>query len=49
MEKISRIEGKRACTEGQCAWEMPSTLKSVQCLPIKDLDFTSSRGKKMQA
>ena len=46
LETLSRIEGQRACTEDQCAWVMPSSMKSAQYLPIKELDFTSARGQK---
>ena len=46
LEALCRIEGQRACTEGQCAWVMPSSMKSAQYLPIKELDFTLSRGQK---
>ena len=46
LEALCRIEGQRACTEGQCTWVMPSSMESAQYLPIKELDFTSSRGLK---
>jgi len=46
LEALNRLEGERMCTEGQCAWILPSSLKSAQYLPIKDIDFTSARGKK---
>ena len=36
LETLSRIERRRACTEGQCTWVMPSSLKSAWYLPIKD-------------
>ena len=46
IETLSRLEGVRSCTDGQCAWALPSLLKSARYLPIKDIDFTSARGKK---
>ena len=46
LEALNRIEGEKTCTQGQCSWILPTSLKSVQYLPIKDIDFTSSRGKK---
>jgi len=46
LEALNRLEGERTCTEGQCAWILPSSLKSAQYLPIKDIDFTSAQGKK---
>ena len=46
IEALSRIEGQRACTEGQCAWVMPSSMKSAQYLLIMKLDFTSFQGQK---
>ena len=46
LEALNRIEGEKTCTQGQCSWLLPTSLKSVQYLPIKDIDFTSSWGKK---
>ena len=48
LEAVNRIEGGRTCTYGQCAHILPSSLKSVQYLPVKDIDFTSARGKKQK-
>ena len=46
LETLYRIEEVKTCTQQQCEWIIPSSLKSVNYLPIKDIDFTSARGKK---
>ena len=46
LEALYRIEEVQTYTQQQCEWIIPSSLKSVDYLPIKDIDFTSARGKK---
>ena len=46
LEALYRIEEVQTCTQQQCEWIIPSSLKSVDYLPIKDIDFTSARSKK---
>ena len=40
------MQGTKTCTQEECQWIIPSYLKAVEYLPIKDIDFTSARGKK---
>ena len=46
LEAIARMQGTKTCTQEECQWIIPSYLKAVEYLPIKDIDFTSARGKK---
>lgn len=47
LEAVVRLRGtKPTCTEEKCQWLIPSYLKSVEYLPIRDIDFTSPQGKK---
>ena len=47
LEATARIQGtSTTCTQEACQWIIPSYLKSVEYLPIKEIDFTSARGKK---
>jgi len=46
LETLNRIEGGKTCTQVQHSCILPTSLKSGQYLPIKDMDFTSSQGKK---
>lgn len=47
LEASSRLYGtSKTCTQEACKWIMPSYLKEVEYLPIKDINFTSARGKK---
>jgi len=47
IETSVRIRGATpTCTGESCQWIIPSYLKSVEYLPIEDIDFTSARGKK---
>ena len=40
------MEEVQTCTQQQCGWIVPSASTSVQYLEVKDIDFTSARGKK---
>ena len=46
LEALQRMEEVQTCTQQQCGWIMPSASTTVQYLEIKDIDFTSARGKK---
>ena len=47
LEALARLYGtSKTCTAEACKWIIPSYQKEVQYLPIKDIDFTSARGKK---
>ena len=46
LEAAARIQGKETTTQQKCEWIMPSFKKKCQYLPVKDIDFTSARGKK---
>ena len=44
MEASARIQGTSTCTQKACQWIIPSYLKEVEYLPIKNINFTSARG-----
>ena len=46
LEAATRLQGKQSCTQRKCEWILPSFQKDVEYLPIKDIDFTSVKGKK---
>ena len=47
LEASARLFGtNKTCTEESCKWIIPSYQKEVQYLPMKEIDFTSARGKK---
>ena len=46
VEAVVRMQGARACTQSQCAWVIPSYMKSIDYVPIRKIDFTSASGKK---
>ena len=46
IETSTRLNGKVACMQEQCKWVIPSYQKNIPLCPIKDLDFTSAKGKK---
>ena len=45
IEAVHTFEEAKACTRGLCTWSVP-TLSKINYLPIKDIDFTSAKGKK---
>ena len=45
LEAAHRFVEVKTCTQGACEWNVP-TLKTVEYLPTKLIDFTSARGKK---
>ena len=46
MEANSRTQGDQTCTQRKCEWILPSFKQNVEYLPVKDIDFTSAKGKK---
>ena len=40
------MQGTRTCTQEECQWIIPSYLKTAEYLPIKEIDFTSAKGRK---
>ena len=47
LEASARLyRTSKTCTDEACKWIIPSYQKEMQYLPIKDIDFTSARGKK---
>ena len=46
LEALHRVEEIKTCTQQQCEWIIPSSLKTIEYLPIKEIDFTSAQGKK---
>lgn len=47
LETLVRIQGTQpTCTQEKCQWVIPSYLRNAEYLPIKDIDFTSAKGKK---
>ena len=47
LEAAARIQGtSTTCTQEASQWVIPSYLKSVEYVPIKEIDFTSAKGKK---
>lgn len=45
LEAAYRFEEANTCTQGLCSWNVP-TMKKIEYLPIKEIDFMSARGKK---
>ena len=46
LEALYRMEEVQTCTQQQCGWIIPSASTAVEYLEIRDIDFTSARGKK---
>lgn len=46
LEAQHQVKEVETCTQWQCEWIIPSALKTVEYLPIKDIDFTSAQGEK---
>ena len=47
LEAVVKIQGTSpTCTQEKCQWIIPFFLKNAEYLSIKDLDFTSAKGKK---
>ena len=41
LETITRIQGKRTCTQTECEWLIPSYLNSIEYKPVKEIDLIS--------
>ena len=48
LEASTRLQDKVTCTQEQCQWIIPSYQKEIPYAPVKDLDFTSAKGKKQK-
>ncbi len=46
IETSFRLRGKETCTQEKCQWVIPAYQNSIPYAPVKDLDFTSAKGKK---
>lgn len=46
LEACASLYGDRTCTQEACQWILPSFLKEVEYLPVREMDLTSARGKK---
>jgi len=46
LEAKMWIQGIKTCIQKECEWIIPSSLKTIEYLPTKDIDFSSARGKK---
>lgn len=46
LETSARLHGKTTCTQEQCQWVIPSYQKDIPYAPVRELDFTSAKGKR---
>ena len=46
LEVATRLNEKLTCTQVKCSWLLPTTVKNVDYLRVKDIDFTSAKKKK---
>ena len=46
LETSARLRSKNTCTQEKCQLVIPTFQKNIPYAPVKDLDFTSSMGKK---
>ena len=46
LEALARIQGTETSTQQACLWIVSLYMKSIEYQPIKNIDFTSARGKK---
>ena len=47
MEAVTRLQDEETTTPCKCEWIIPSYLKNVEYLPVKDIDFTSKGKRKL--
>ena len=47
LEAVTRLQDKETTPQCKCEWIIPSYLKNVEYLPVKDIDFTSKRKRKL--
>ncbi len=45
LETFTKVNGGHTCTQQKCQWVIPSYQREIPYLPVKDLDFTSAKGK----
>ena len=43
LEVSARLNEKLACTQVKCSWILPATIKNVEYLRVKDIDFSSAK------
>ena len=48
IETATRIQAQHSSTQSKCEWIMPSFQKSVEHLPVSQIDFRSARQKKLK-
>lgn len=48
IEAYGRIRGKLTCTQMKNQWIVPPHVKSIECLPISKISFTSAKSLKTQ-
>ncbi len=48
LEAQSRLHGTETCTQRQSEWVMPTFQKNMEYLPVKDIDFSSAKIKKIK-
>ncbi len=48
LEAQSRLHGTETCTQRQCEWVMPTFQKNMEYLPVKDIDISSAKSKKIK-
>ncbi len=46
LETSARLRSKTTCTQEKCQWVIPTFQKNIPYAPVKDIDFTSEKGKK---
>ncbi len=46
LETSARLRSKTTCTQEKCQWAIPTFQKNIPYAPVKDIDFTSAKGKK---
>ena len=45
LKALARMQDAKTCTQEECQWINPSYLKTFKYILIKEIDFTSTRGK----
>ncbi len=45
LKTSTKVNGGHTCTQQKCQWVIPSYQREIPYLPVKDLDFTSAKGK----
>lgn len=45
LEASTKVSNGITCTQQKCKWVLPSYQREIPYLPVKDIDFTSAKGK----